>query len=167
MIESAAQLYTLLFWPMIMIGALLSAWRADAALFRCVAVLFIGQSVMDIYSMFVDYSSQPWLLLLAINAWSVHTLTIKPTGLIINTMAWLFLIGVMLSVIQGVFWFTFSDELYIAVDMIMWQYGVFIASLTLLVLLGGAIGDGGKRLIRNIWSGASYVAHAAFHRGAA
>lgn len=166
MIETAAQAYTLLFWPAIIAGALLSVWRADAALFRCVAVLFLGQAAMDIYGAFVDYSTQPWLLLILINATSVRLLTIKPTGLMINAMAGVFLAATIFSVIQGMIALSAVSDIYIAADMLFWQSQVLIAVSTLVVLLGGAIGDGGKCIIRGIRGGFAYVAHAALHRGA-
>jgi hypothetical protein len=159
MTDIMATIYSFAAYPVLVMLGMLAMALERWPLVRCFTVLLLGQVAIDVYGAFVDYSTQPWGLYLAINAASCAALTVKPASQTCQVLGGIFLGSTFLSIFAGM---THGS---VAADYAFWQSQVLTGWLSLFVVIGGSTGDTGKRIVRGIWRRIANVAHAAVNRG--
>jgi hypothetical protein len=147
-------LYTAYNWALlpVMLMALVHGVMTDREpLIRAVWTILLGQGIIELYGLSVDYSHQPWLVYALINGISCRILTIKPTGPMLNVLSGVFFGAFLLSIMTGLISIISPSGVYVIADVMFWKSQLVTGWLCILVVLGGQAGDTGKRVLSAFW----------------
>lgn len=160
--QTAADIYSALIWPLVALCVMLAAYRHDIALFRCASVTGAGQLFINLwgqYAMTPDSPQPVWAMLGMYTAQAI-AVTVLPSGLVCVAMSAVFIGGVVISILHVCLPITFATE------SLYWANNLLLALASVLILAGGAAGESGKRVVYYLWRLASHVAHRSRAAGA-
>lgn len=159
------ELYTLLAWPIFVIGIGVGAARADWALIRCVGVTALTQLAFDLYgrnfAMPDVWAGQPSLAYGIFYLVAAIALTIRPSGKLCSIMAAIPIWGIVISALHFVFdWTKATDALYM-------NGSLALGFASFAIIGGGIAGDGGRRFCLSAYRRCARLANKARHGGLA
>lgn len=146
-LTEAADIYTAIIWPLVILSILMAAYRHEFTLFRCAAVVGAGQLFIDTWAQLMMTPDSPlpvWPLLGMYTAQAV-AVTVLPASRVCYWLGAVFICGVVISIIHLCLPFSLATE---------WKYwgnNALLAWATVAVLCGGVAGEGGKRVVHYLW----------------